>query len=102
MKTPIRIVVIGLGGMAKAHLDAVAWLENQGLAKLSGVVAIEFDRQRFPELVESFVARRIPLFTSIEEFLQNAAGTAEVLTVPIGIHQHVPVVSPPCVPASTL
>ncbi len=91
MKTPIRIVVIGLGGMAKVHLDAVAWLEKQGLAKLSGVVAIEFDRQRFPELVESFVARHIPLYAAIEEFLQNAAGTADVLTVPIGIHQHVPV-----------
>jgi predicted dehydrogenase len=91
MKTPIRITVIGLGGMAKAHLDAVAWLEKQGLAKLSGVVAIEFDRQRFPDFVESFVARHIPLYASIEEFLQNAAGTADVLTVPIGIHQHVPV-----------
>ncbi len=91
MKTPISIVVIGLGGMAKAHLDAVAWLEKQGLAKLRGVVAIEFDRRRFPDLVESFVARHIPLYASIEEFLQNAAGTADVLTVPIGIHQHMPV-----------
>jgi predicted dehydrogenase len=89
--TPLRFVVIGLGGMAKAHLDAVAWLEKQGLAKLSGVVAIEFDRRRFPELVESFVAHRIPLYAAIEEFLQNASGTADALTVPIGIHQHVPV-----------
>lgn len=93
MKTPIRIVVIGLGGMAKVHLDAVDWLEKQGLAKLRGVVAIEFDRQRFPELVQSFVARQIPLYASIEEFMQNATLTADALTVPIGIHQHVPVSS---------
>jgi predicted dehydrogenase len=90
MKTSIRIAVIGLGGMAKAHLDAVAWLEKQGLAKLSGVVAIAIDRNRFPELVQSLTARHIPLYASIEEFLQNAADTADVLTVPIGIHQHVP------------
>lgn len=91
MKTPARIAVIGLGGMAKAHLDAVVWLEKQGLAKLSGVVAIAVDRQRFPELVRSLTARQIPLYASIEDFLQNAAGTADLLTVPIGIHQHVPV-----------
>ncbi len=91
MRKSLRLAVIGLGGMAKAHLDAVAWLEKQGLAKLSGVVAIEFDRRRFPDLVESFVARHIPLYSSIEEFLQNANGTADALTVPIGIHQHVPV-----------
>ncbi len=91
--TPLRFVVIGLGGMAKVHLDAVAWLEKQGLAKLRGVVAIEFDRRRFPDLVQSFVARQIPLYASIEEFLQRAADSADVLTVPIGIHQHVPVSS---------
>jgi predicted dehydrogenase len=91
MQTSLRFVVIGLGGMAKVHLDAVDWLEKQGLAKLRGVVAIEFDRQRFPELVRSLVARRIPLYASIEEFLQRAADSADVLTVPIGIHQHVPV-----------
>ncbi len=87
----LRFVVIGLGGMAKAHLDAVDWLEKKGLAKLCGVVAIEFDRKRFPELVQSLVARRIPLYASIEEFLQRATTTADVLTVPIGIHEHVSV-----------
>ncbi|MCI0691715.1 Gfo/Idh/MocA family oxidoreductase [candidate division KSB1 bacterium] len=91
MNPLLRFAVIGLGGMAKAHLDAVAWLEKLGLAKLSGVVAIAIDRNRFPELVQSLTARHIPLYASIEEFMQNAAGTADVLTVPIGIHQHVPV-----------
>ncbi len=93
MNPLLRFVVIGLGGMAKVHLEAADWLEKQGLAKLCGVVAIEFDRRRFPELVQSFVARQIPLYASIEEFLQRAAGSADVLTVPIGIHQHVPVSS---------
>jgi predicted dehydrogenase len=77
--------------MAKAHLDAVAWLEKQGLAKLSGVVAIAIDRNRFPDLVQSLAERHIPLYASVEEFLHHASATAEVLTVPIGIHQHVPV-----------
>jgi len=88
---PIRFVVIGLGGFAEAHLDAVAWLEKQSLAKLAGVVAIEYDRRRFPEKIQNLVARNIPLYNSIEDFFQRGKGTADALTAPIGIHQHVPV-----------
>jgi predicted dehydrogenase len=88
---PIRFVVIGLGGFAEAHLNAVNWLEKQRLAKLAGVVAIEYDRQRFPEKIQQLAARQVTLYSSIEDFFQRGAKTAEVLTVPIGIHQHVPV-----------
>ena len=73
------------------HLNAVDWLEKQGLAKLAGVVAIEYDRWRFPEKIQNLIARNIPLYSSIEDFFQRGKNSAEVLTVPIGIHQHVPV-----------
>jgi len=89
--TPIRFVVIGLGGFAEVHLNAVKWLEKQRLAKLAGVVAIASDRQRFPEKIQELVACNIPLYASIEDFFQHGTHTTEVLTVPIGIHQHVPV-----------
>jgi len=88
---PIRFVVIGLGGFAEVHLNAVAWLEKQRLGKLAGVVAIAYDRQRFPEKVQQLGAQGIPLYVSIEDFLQRGVKTADALTVPIGIHQHVPV-----------
>ena len=88
---PVRIVVIGLGGFAEAHLNAVIWLEQQNLTQLAGVVAIEYDRRRFPDKVQNLMARNIPLYSSIEDFFQRGKNTAEVLTVPIGIHQHVPV-----------
>ncbi len=88
---PIRFVVIGLGGFAEVHLNAVNWLEKQRLAKLAGVVAIEYDRGRFPEKIQQLVARHVPLYSSIEDFFQRGTNTTEVLTVPIGIHQHVPV-----------
>jgi predicted dehydrogenase len=69
----------------------VSWLEQQGLGKLAAVIAIEHDRQRFPEKVHTLIERQIPLYISIEDFLQRGKGTADVLTVPIGIHQHAPV-----------
>jgi predicted dehydrogenase len=89
--TPIRFVVIGLGGFAEVHLNAVEWLEKQGLGRLVGVVAIEYDRQRFPDKVRKLIERKIPLYGSIDDFLQRGISTTDVLTVPIGIHQHVPV-----------
>jgi len=89
--SPLRFAVVGLGGFAEVHLNAVDWLEKQGLAKLAGVIAIEYDRQRFPEKVQKLTTRHIPLYSSIEDFFQRGKNTADVLAVPIGIHQHVPV-----------
>ncbi|MDZ7361357.1 MAG: Gfo/Idh/MocA family oxidoreductase [candidate division KSB1 bacterium] len=89
--SPIRFTVIGLGGFAEAHLNAVDWLEKQGLAKLAGVIAIEYDRRRFPEKIKKLNERGIPLYSSIADFFQHGKNSAEVLTAPIGIHQHVPV-----------
>ncbi|MDZ7269505.1 MAG: Gfo/Idh/MocA family oxidoreductase [candidate division KSB1 bacterium] len=88
---PVRFVVIGLGGYAAVHLEAVAWLAQQGLARLTGVVALASDRQRFPERVAALQAAGVRLFESIDAFFAAGAPAADVLTVPIGIHQHVPV-----------
>lgn len=89
--TPLRFVVIGLGGFAEVHLNAVQWLEQQGRAQLAGVVAIAYDRQRFPEKIQALQQRRISLYDSIDDFFERGTATTDVLTVPIGIHQHVPV-----------
>jgi len=90
-KSLTRFVVIGLGGYGLQHIEAVRWLARQGLGKLSGVVALEVDRRARPELVQSLTSEGVKLYLSIEEFLQEGKRTADVLTVPIGIHQHVPV-----------
>lgn len=88
---PLRFVVVGLGGCSKIHLQAIQWLETQGLAELTGVVALEADRKRQAELVHSLTASRVALYHSTEAFLEKHRGEADVLTVPIGIHKHVPV-----------
>lgn len=48
-----KFVVIGLGGYGLVHINAVRWLERQGMGKLVGVVALEVDRAARPDLVES-------------------------------------------------
>ncbi len=91
MNSPLRFVVIGLGGYAVAHLEAVAWLARQGLAKLTGVVALASDRKKFPRRVRALQAQGIALFDHLEDFFARGVTSAEVLTVPVGIHQHAPV-----------
>lgn len=88
---PLRFAVVGLGGYGLVHLKAVDWIAGQGLAKLVGVVALESDRKQRPELVGELLARGCTLYDSVGQFLSEAAATADVLTVPIGIGMHVPV-----------
>jgi predicted dehydrogenase len=88
---PLRFAVVGLGGYGLVHIKAVDWLAGQGLAKLVGVVALESDRKQRPELVAELLARNCTLYDSAGQFLSEAASTADVLTVPIGINMHVPV-----------
>lgn len=88
---PLRFAVIGLGGYGLVHLKAVDWIAAQGLATLVGVVALESDRKQRPELAGELLARGCTLYDSVGQFFSEGAGTADVLTVPIGIGMHVPV-----------
>lgn len=88
---PVRFVVVGLGGYGLVHMKAVSWLTGEGLAKLAGVVALESDRKQRPELVRDLLAQRCTLYESVDQFIAGASGTADVLTVPVGINMHVPV-----------
>ncbi len=86
---PPRFIVVGLGGYGLVHIDAVRWLAEQGLATLAGVVALEVDRRARPELTSALLKQGVRLYDSVDQFFSSGAD-AEVLTVPLGIHLHVP------------
>jgi predicted dehydrogenase len=87
----VRFVVIGLGGYGLVHIDAVRWLARQGLATLVGVVALEIDRKARPQLVADLEKEGVRFYSSVDDFFERGVGTTDALTVPIGIHLHVPV-----------
>jgi len=87
---PLRFVVVGLGGYGLVHIEAVNWLAGQGLGNLVGVVALEVDRRQRPEMVKALLEQGCTLYDSVEHLFDAGISTADVLTVPIGIHQHVP------------
>lgn len=88
---PLRFVVIGLGGYGLVHIDAVKWLAAQGIGQLSGVVALPVDRTQRPDLVATLQKEGVALYDSVDQFFAAGAAATDVLTVPIGIHAHVPV-----------
>jgi len=87
----LKFVVVGAGGYGLVHLNAIEWLEKQGLAELSGIVALKIDQQKNPALIESLKNRGVKIYSHIDEFFINYDHDVDVLTVPIGIHMHVPV-----------
>jgi len=88
---PLRFVVIGLGGYGLVHLEAIDWLAQLGVGRLAGVIALEEDRKKNPERTAILQKQGVALFDTVENFFAQGRDLAEVLTIPIGIHQHVPV-----------
>jgi predicted dehydrogenase len=88
---PLRFVVIGLGGYGLVHIDAVRWLARKGSARLTGVVALEVDRKAHPDMVRTLETEEVTLYRDIEHFMNAGMTECDILTVPIGIHLHVPV-----------
>lgn len=89
--SPLRFTVIGLGGYGLVHIRAIRWLSRLGLGRLSGVVALDSDRQARPEMVRDLEGEGVTLYRTVDAFLAEGICATDVLTVPIGIHQHVPI-----------
>ncbi len=85
---PIRFAVIGLGGYAQVHVQAVRWLARTGQARLSAVVVREQERGQHAEAIHRLRRQGVRFFSSYADLLAESTACADVLTVPTGIHQH--------------
>ncbi len=85
---PIRFAVIGLGGYAQVHVQAVRWLARTGQARLSAVVVREQERGQHAEAIHRLRRQGVRFFSNYADLLAESTACADVLTVPTGIHQH--------------
>lgn len=82
----VKFAVVGLGGFGRTHLAGVADVEGAGLGKLDAVVCI--DPENHVDTLVELRARGVRFFDDVDSLL--AAGGMDVVTLPIGIHHHVP------------
>lgn len=85
VSNPVKFAVVGLGGYGKSHLDSASDIEAQGLGILDAVVCI--DPENHPEKIADYKQRGVRVFNTLDDLIQ--AGGVDVITLPIGIHDHV-------------
>ena len=82
----MKFAVVGLGGYGKSHLGSAADIEEDGLGILDAVVCI--DPENHAEKLAEFGQKGVRVFGTLDQLLD--AGGVDVVTLPIGIHYHVP------------
>ena len=85
MSEVVKFAVVGLGGYGRSHLESAAEIESDGLGVLDAVVCI--DPENHPDTLANFKQRGVRIFGTLDELID--AGGVDVITLPIGIHDHV-------------
>jgi len=83
---PVSFGVVGVGGYARMHLYAVETLEKEGLGKLSAVVIR--NPSKYKDEAARLEKKNVNIYKSYEDMLENEAGSVEIITLPVAIHQH--------------
>ena len=85
MSEVVKFAVVGLGGYGQSHLGSAAEIESDGLGVLDAVVCI--DPENHPEKLAEYAEKSVRVFSTLDELID--AGGVDVITLPIGIHDHV-------------
>ncbi len=90
MSTPLRIAVIGMGGFAARHHDAIMALEAEGMCRLCCTCdpAIDTFDERRQQL--QFDRRGVRLFHDYLDMLDRCRAELDVVTIPTPIPLHAP------------
>ena len=90
MNDPIRIGIIGMGGFAGQHHDAVATLEAAGECRL--VCTCDPAMDSFAERQQDlrFAERGVRLFTEYQQMLDACRDDLDLVTIPTPIPLHAP------------
>ena len=88
MKPPIRIAIVGLGGFAGSHHNAVLRLEERGHAKLVATCDPRADSFAKERETLGFAARRVSVFPDYRTMLAACARDLDLVVVPTPINLH--------------
>jgi predicted dehydrogenase len=80
---PVSLVMVGVGGMGAAYLEALLARKDEGLFRIAG--AVDPQPNRCKQYVE-MRAMGVPCFVSLQDFYRNRKADLAVLSSPIQAH----------------
>jgi predicted dehydrogenase len=83
MADPVSMVMVGVGGMGAAYLEALLPRKDDGLFQIAG--AVDPQPNRCKQYVE-MRALGVPCFVSLQDFYRNRKADLAVLSSPIQLH----------------
>jgi predicted dehydrogenase len=83
MAEAVSLVMVGVGGMGAAYLEALLGKSDQGLFRIAG--AVDPQPNRCKQYVE-MRAMGVPCFVSLEDFYRNRKAELAVISSPIQVH----------------
>lgn len=83
---PLRVGIIGIGGYARVHHEALGRCAELGLVRIDATVAYQADR--YPEEYRQVKKSGARLYSNIGELLEAEEGRLDLVTLPTGISDH--------------
>lgn len=83
MTEPVSLVMVGVGGMGAAYLEALLARKDEDLFRITG--AVDPQPNRCKQYVE-MRAMGVPCFVSLQDFYRNRKAELAVLSSPIQMH----------------
>jgi predicted dehydrogenase len=83
MAEPVSLVIVGVGGMGAAYLEALLERKDDGQFRIAGAVDPQPNRCR--QYVE-MRAMGVPCFVNLQDFYRNRKADLAVLSSPIQLH----------------
>lgn len=80
---PVSLVMVGVGGMGAAYLEALLARQDEGLFRIAG--AVDPQPNRCKQYVE-MRAMGVPCFISLQDFYRNRKADLAVVSSPIQVH----------------
>ncbi|MGZ5439826.1 MAG: Gfo/Idh/MocA family oxidoreductase, partial [Candidatus Aminicenantales bacterium] len=84
MSEPVSLVMVGVGGMGAAYLEALLARKDENLVRIAGAVDPQPNRCR--QYVE-MRAMGVPCFVSLTDFYRNRMAELAILSSPIQYHR---------------
>jgi predicted dehydrogenase len=83
MAEPVSLVMVGVGGMGAAYLEALLARADEGLFRITG--AVDPQPNRCKQYVE-MRAMGVPCFISLQDFYRNRKADLAIISSPIQMH----------------